>query len=65
MTMISDRQWQSDYIVQLANSYHPQNASEQDGSKKYKESTHIHGKPPKFISLPNVMHEYLKLDLDF
>ena len=35
----------------------------QSGSKK-KESNHIYGKPFKFISLPNVMYEYLKLDLD-
>ena len=33
--------------------------------KKYKESSHIYGKPFRFIFLPNVMYEYLKLDLDF
>ena len=37
----------------------------QSGSKKHKESTHIYGKPFRFISLPNFMHEYLNLDLDF
>ena len=37
----------------------------QNGSKKYKESSHIYGKPFRFISLPNVMHEYLNIDLGF
>ena len=37
----------------------------QSGSKKYKESSQIYGKPFRFISVPNVMYEYLKRDLDF
>ena len=33
--------------------------------KKYKECSHIYGKPFRFIFPPNVMYEYLKLNLDF
>ena len=32
--------------------------------KKYKESSRIYGEPFRFIFLPNVIHENLKLDLD-
>ena len=33
--------------------------------KKYKESSHIYGKPFRFIYLPNFMQEYPNLDVDF
>ena len=29
------------------------------GSKKYKQFSHIYGKPFRLISAPNAMHEYL------
>ena len=36
----------------------------QSGSEKI-QRIYPYGKPFKFISLPNVMHKYLELDLDF
>ena len=36
----------------------------QRGSKKYKQSSYIYGKPFRVISLPDAMHEYLKPDID-
>ena len=33
--------------------------------KKYKESSHIYGKPFRFISLPNATSDYVKSDIDF
>ena len=37
----------------------------QSGSKKYKEFSHICGEGFRFIFVPNVMYEYLELDLNF
>ena len=37
----------------------------ENGSKKYKESSHVYGKAFPFISLPNVMREYHNTELDF
>ena len=54
------QQWQSQFNQLILITF----KMSQSGSKKI-QGIQPYGKPLRFISLPNVMHEYLKLDLYF
>ena len=54
------QQWQSQFNQLILITF----KMSQSGSKKI-QRIQPYGKPLRFISLPNVMHEYLKLDLYF